>query len=179
MWCKNLTTTACNRRDTCGFWLTIGIADPILVLGSDVTTISSRSIGAPMIDCFAANELDTGRQTQVNIVSTTQNSIQVASLSLSELNLLGRCLSVDCQISISIWSTWWESKLKLNFKRRWTEFERHHLDSAVIKHFVELMIRFRMSVRPRRRKGERGLCKCVSRKRSKRFANVERRREKN
>lgn len=54
---------------TWGFWLTIGFAVPTLVLGSDVTTSWSLSIGAPMIDCLSTNELDTGRQTQVNILT--------------------------------------------------------------------------------------------------------------
>lgn len=58
--------------DTWGFWFTIGFAVLTLVFGSEVTTIWSLSIGATMIDCLSANELDTGRQTQVNIL-TEQN----------------------------------------------------------------------------------------------------------
>lgn len=58
---------------TCELRLTIGFAVPTLVLGSDVTTIWSRSIGAPMIDCLSTNELDTGRQTQVNIINETSS----------------------------------------------------------------------------------------------------------
>lgn len=84
---KKSTTNMQINEDTCGFWLTIGFADPIFVLGSDVTTISSRSIGAPMIDCLAANELDTGRQTQVNILARQRptNSIQAANLRCTRL----------------------------------------------------------------------------------------------